>query len=107
MKTQSRGSWIVSRSGLFFALCCAPSHAADLPAHLKRFVSVKGYVVDYPDTWHVMLKSVPTLYIANFLPSMRVRAVVLPEGGASNRPNPHRRRVCLMLNNGRLETSSR
>jgi hypothetical protein len=42
-----------------------------------------NYDVEYPATWTPVLRSLPTLYIVNFPPSKRVRAIVLPEGGAS------------------------
>src|SRR5580698_4365811 len=42
-----------------------------------------GYVVRYPGSWHQFPPRLPTLSILNFPPSQRVRAVVLPEGGAA------------------------
>lgn len=83
MRTRSTIVWIGLAPSLIF-LPCARLHASDPLAHVRRFVSVKGgYTVDYPDTWHVMDRSMPTLYIVNFPPPKRVRAVVLPEEGAS------------------------
>jgi hypothetical protein len=56
----------------------------DPVAAVKTFTSVQGkYIVDYPSTWHVLERSLPTLYIVNFPPPQRVHAVTLPQGGAS------------------------
>jgi hypothetical protein len=50
----------------------------------KRFVSREGgYVVYFPETWQELFPGSPTLEIVNFPPSQRVRAVVLPDAGAS------------------------
>lgn len=59
-------------------------YSADPVAAVKTFTSIRGgYVVDYPSTWQVLDRSLPTLYIVNFPPSHRIHAVTLPRGGAS------------------------
>ncbi len=68
----------------FFLPASALSGRPAPPARVREFVSRSaGYEVDYPADWHIMPVSAPTLYIVNFPPAKRVRAVVLPKGGAS------------------------
>lgn len=58
--------------------------ASEPTAEPRSFTSPsRGYVLEYPSTWHVLQRSLPTLYIVNFPLSERVHAVTLPPGGAS------------------------
>ena len=50
----------------------------------RKFVSADGgYVAYFPEPWHVLAPDEPTLYVVNFPPSQRVRAVIRPDKGAS------------------------
>jgi hypothetical protein len=57
---------------------------ADSTETTKTFTSTRArYTVDYPRSWHVLDRALPTLYVVNFPPSQSVHAVTLPPGGAS------------------------
>ncbi len=67
---------------LVYAACGAFGQPSVAGWH--KFVStVASYVVYYPESWYILQPDLRTLYIINFPPSQRVKAVVLPEGGAS------------------------
>ena len=74
------------RHGLLIVafLACGGIRGQPQLPQTKTFTSATaGYVAQYPDTWYVLERSLSTLYIVNFPPSQRVRAVTLPSGGAS------------------------
>jgi hypothetical protein len=84
MKTFARRSTII-----FTILFSLGSVSTDVPGQepakqWKEFVSrFGGYVAYFPESWQVLVPGAPTLEVVNFPPSQRVRAVVLPDGGAS------------------------
>lgn len=50
----------------------------------KSFVSTRfGYTAHYPSCWYLLEPDLKSLYIVNFPPEKRVKAVVLPKNGAS------------------------
>ena len=82
MRTLTSGRRVGLRFVLLFSQYMI-SHAAGPLEDLKTFTSTAGrYVVEYPSNWHVVLRSLPTLYIENLPPAQHVRAV-LPKGGVS------------------------
>ena len=58
--------------------------ASDIPKGWREFVSAQaGYVAYYPGSWYILEPSLTTLYISSFPPSKAVRAVIVPENGAT------------------------
>jgi hypothetical protein len=65
---------------LFLALLAI----GQIPKGQSEFVSQQGhYVVRYPKSWYLLQPGLPTLYISSFPPSRAVRAVIVPENGAT------------------------
>jgi hypothetical protein len=62
----------------------AVAPASDVPKGWHEFASARGgYVAYYPDSWHVLEPGLATLYICSFPVSQAVRAVIVPENGAT------------------------
>ena len=62
----------------------APGGTSQAPKGWHEFVSTQGgYIAYYPQGWHILEPSPPTLYICNFPASRAVRAVIVPENGAT------------------------
>jgi len=69
---------------LVLAASAANAQRSQAPKGWQEFVSPDGgYVAFYPKSWHVLQPGFPMLYICNFPPSRRVRAVIVPENGAT------------------------
>jgi hypothetical protein len=69
---------------LVLAWFAGRAYGQHIPRGWRQFVSVKGgYIAYFPKSWHLLEPGLPTLDIANFPPSRMVRAVVVPDGGAT------------------------
>jgi len=69
---------------LLLASSTVAAAGARIPKGWHQFKSRKGgYAAYYPGSWHVLAPSPPTLYISSFPPSRSVRAVIVPEDGAT------------------------
>jgi hypothetical protein len=67
-----------------FLLLVLPLAGGQTPKGWREFASAQaGYVVSYPRSWHVFESGLQTLYISSFSPSRAVRAVVVPQNGAT------------------------
>lgn len=76
---------IVTKLGwLLISASAAAAPASDVPKGWLEFASEQGsYVAYYPSSWHILEPKLTTLYICSFPPSQAVRAVIVPENGAT------------------------
>jgi hypothetical protein len=81
---RSDGIFVALRILLMLACLGRSLCGQSIPKGWRPFVSeTAGYAVYFPDSWHILPPDLPTLYIVNFPPSQRARAVILPKGGAA------------------------
>ena len=77
---------LIARTAVLYSLLphmLAGQTGARVPKGWQEFTSRAGYIAYFPGDWHLLDPNLPTLYIANFLPSQSVKAVVVPINRAS------------------------
>lgn len=72
------------RKSFLIGLAVALLRAAAPSSDTREFVSAEaGYVARFPKSWHLLEPGLPTLYISSFPPSRALRAVIVPNDGAT------------------------